>query len=136
MADRKPQLDQEPRDDFDRELHPHHLEGQNIGPVAEEAHRPRRTAFDVKPMHRCLRDWPDDELKEIPVLEEGTPLQQGATYLNLRDSPRDEITARGGMRAGAGDCFIPKDEVPYPTWNRLRGITDPARTAADPFHKG
>lgn len=63
-----------PRDEFDRDLSPNHLAGQNLGPLTDAANRPQRSAFDVKPIHRALRDWPDAELKAIPVLEEGTPL--------------------------------------------------------------
>lgn len=70
------------------------------------------------------------------MLPEGTPLQQGATYINLREPERGEITAMGGMHAAAGDAYVPKDGVPYPTWNRLRGIDDPERTGADPHRNG
>lgn len=132
MAENKRQLEQAITDGFDRDLHPNHMAGQNIGPVSDESQRTTRTAYDVQAVHRTLRDWPDDELKEIPVLPEGTPLQQGGTYLNLREPRRGEITAMGGMRASAADAFVAKDAVPYPTWNRLRGIDDPERTGADP----
>lgn len=136
MAENRRQLEQAITDGFDRDLHPDHLAGQNIGPVSDPAHRTTRTAYDVKAVHRGLRDWPDDELREIPVLPEGTPLQQGATYINLGDPRREEITAMGGMRASANDAYVPKDAVPYPTWNRLRGIDDPERTGSDPHRNG
>ena len=32
------------------------------------------------------------------------------------------------MEAGEENWFVPKAAVDYPTWIRLRGITDPART--------
>jgi hypothetical protein len=136
MNDRKPQLRDAPTDEFDRDLSPDRLAGQNLGPLTDDARRPHRTAFDLKPVHRALRDWPDDELKSIPVLPEGTPLRQGATYINLADASRGEITATGEMSAGAGDVFIPKDDVPYTTWNRLRGIDDPERTGGEPRRRG
>lgn len=133
MTERKPQFDRLPQDEYDRDLSPDPLAGQNLGPLSSEI--PHRTAYDVKAVHRCLRDFPDDELRAIPVLEEGTALQQGATYLNLRRSPLQEITASGGMRAGPDDTFIPKDEVPYSTWNKLRGIDDPERTGGEPYRR-
>ena len=40
------------------------------------------------------------------------------------------------MRAAADDAFVPKDHVPYPTWNRLGGVDDPDRTGADPHRNG
>lgn len=133
MSDRKPQFEDQPQDGFDRDLHRDPLAGQNIGAVPADAHRSRRTAYDVKQVHRALADWPDDELKAIPVVSEGTALEQGAKYINLRDARREEITAVGGMRAGPDDLFVPKSETPYPAWNRLRGIDDPNRTGADPY---
>jgi hypothetical protein len=133
MTDRKPQFGDVPADEFDRDLSPDPLAGQNLGPRTDDALRARRTAFDIKPIHRALREWPDEELKAIPVLEEGSPLQQGATYINLADAERNEITAMGTMRVGRGEAFIPKDDVPYATWNRLRGIDSPERTGGEPL---
>jgi hypothetical protein len=135
MTDRNRQLDQAITDGFDRDLHPNHMAGQNIGPISDASQRTTRSAYDVRTLHRALRDWPDDELKEVPVLPEGTPLQQGVTYINLREPERGEFTAMGGMMAGPADAFVPKDRVPYPTWNRLRGIDDVERTGTD-SHRG
>lgn len=39
------------------------------------------------------------------------------------------------MRVGNGEAFVPKDEVPYTTWNRLRGIDSPERTGGDAFRE-
>jgi hypothetical protein len=136
MAENRRQLEQAITDGFDQDLHPDHLAGQNIGPRSDEGHRAGRTAYDVRAIHRTLRDWPDDELKEIPILPEGERLQQGGVYLNLREPDRGEIRATGEMRASANDAFVPKDQVPYPTWNRLRGIDDPERTGADSHRDG
>lgn len=122
-----PQRERKHPDEWERDLNPNRMEGQNVGPLSSERERRLRTAFDVKPLHRAMRDWPDEDLKRVPVLEEGTRLQQGATYLNLREPERGEFTAMGDMAAGPGDAYVPKDEVPYPTWNRLRGIDDPER---------
>ena len=131
MAENRRQLEQAITDGFDRDLHPDHLSGQNLGPRTDEGHRAGRTAYDVRSIHRTLRDWPDDELKEIPILPEGERLQQGGVYMNLRDPQGAEIRATGDMQASADDAFVAKDQVPYPTWNRLRGIDDPERTGAD-----
>lgn len=133
MADHKRQLDDLPRDEYDRDLRPDPLAGQNIGQVSDDSLRPHRSAFDLKPIHRALHGWPDEELKAIPVLEEGSPLRQGATYINLADAGRREITARGDMRVGPGEAFVPKDDVPYTTWNRLRGEDSPERTGGEPM---
>jgi hypothetical protein len=120
-----------PTDEFERDLSPDRPSGQNLGSQSDDTRWPHRTAYDLKPVHRALNDWQDDDLKQIPVLPEGAPLRQGATYINLADASREEFTAMGGMRAGAGDAFIPKDDVPYTTWNRLRGIDSPERTGGE-----
>jgi hypothetical protein len=125
MTDPTPQTEQEHPDEWDRDLNPDRMAGQNVGAQGSDAERGIRTAYDVKPLHRALSGWEDDDLKRIPVLPEGTRLQQGATYMNLRD--REEFTATGDMSAGPSDAIVPKDEVPFPSWNRLRGIDDPQR---------
>ena len=61
------------------------------------------------------------------MLPEGTPLQQGATYLNLGDTNGAPFTAHGEMIAGSGDLYIPKADTDYVLWNRLTGITTPER---------
>lgn len=136
MAENGRQPEQAITDGFDRDLHPDPLAGQNIGPRSDEGHRAGRTAYDVRAIHRTLRDWPDDELKEIPLLPQGERLQQGGVYLNLRDPERGEIRATGDRQASADDAFVAKDQVPYPTWNRLRGIDHPQRTGADSHRDG
>ena len=83
----------------------------------------RRTAYDVKAVHHRLREWSDDELKRVLVVDEGEPLRQGATYVDLAEDARAEFTATGDMRAGPGHHYVPKDEVDYEIWNRLTGET-------------
>jgi hypothetical protein len=95
MAENRRQLEQAITDGFDRDLHPDHLAGQNLGPRSDEGHRAGRT---------------------VPE--------------------RGEIRATGDMQASADDAFVVKDQVPYPTWNRLRGIDDPQRTGADSHRNG
>lgn len=119
-----PQTERKHPPEYERDLNPDRMEGQNIG--TSEAGL--MNAYDRKEMHRALRDFDDDELRSIPVLSEGQRLQQGATYLDLSNRERGEFTATGEMEAMEGHCIIPKDEVPYTLWNRLRGIDDPRRT--------
>lgn len=124
---RDPHDRQQNQDAWDRELRPDPHAGHNQGPVDAFREIGARTAFDVKAVHRCLRDMPDDELKQVPVLAEGDRLRQGGTYLDLTDPARGEFTASGEMAVGPNDAIVPKDRVPYPTWNRLRGVRDPER---------
>jgi hypothetical protein len=114
----KPQAEQKHPDEWNRDLNPDQLAGQNIGAATESRERALRTAYDVKPVHRALRELNDDELKQIPIVEAGKRLQQGATYLDLE---RGAFTATGEMSVGAEQTVIPKDGVHYETWNRLVG---------------
>ncbi len=123
----KPQTERKHPDEWERDLNPDHMAGQNLGIQAGDRETGLRTAYDVKPLHRRLHEWNDSDLKEIPVLPQGQRLQQGATYLDLNDPERREFTATGEMSAGPDNCYVPKSEVSYPLWNRLRGIEDPER---------
>ena len=116
QTDRKPQIEQKHPDEWTRDLNPDRLAGQNIGGTSQARERMTRTAHDVKAAHRALQEMTDDELKQIPILESGTRLRQGATYLDLE---RGEFTAMGETSVQADQKVIPKDAVHYETWNRL-----------------
>lgn len=119
--DRKPQELSVPRDEWDQDLRPNSMAGQNIGPDPAGVEERGGTAYDLKPLHRMLSGIADDDLKQIPVLPEGAHLQQGATYIDLCNNQPEEFTATGDMMAERGHYFIPKDKVPYPLWNLLTG---------------
>jgi hypothetical protein len=127
MAQDKPQLEKKHPDQWEQDLNPNRLAGQNIGAEALEDER-FRYASEVKDLVRQLQDFTLDELREVPVLLAGTRLQQGATYLDLRDSSRSPFTATGDMMATADTWFVPKSATPYMYWNRLIGIRDMERT--------
>jgi hypothetical protein len=116
-------------DQYDRDLDPDGMAGRNVageGPDPVRSSEGTRTAFDVKSVHRRLNDLTDDELKTIPIVPDGTRLQQGATYVDLLGDRR-EITATGEMSATKGTAYAPKDSVDYQLWNRLIGVTNPER---------
>lgn len=121
----KPQTEQKHPDEYERDLNPNRMAGQNIGVQSAADEIGVRTAYDVKPLHRDFDEWNDADLKRIPILPEGQRLEQGATYLDMRDPERGEFTATGEMSAGG--ATVPKARVAYPTWNRLRGVSDPDR---------
>jgi hypothetical protein len=118
-------------DEWQRDLNPDHLAGQNIGPGSAGTRASAdRTAFHMRKSGMDLRGMGDDELKQIPVLPDGERLQQGATYVDLYEQPRREFTARGDMSAAAGNAYVPKDRVPYQVWNRLIGEPKPGQERA------
>ncbi len=68
------------------DLNPEAAAGENVGNVGRHPEKDNpRTAYDVKEAHRQLVDWTDDELKQIPLMPAGARLEQGATYVDLRE---------------------------------------------------
>ena len=116
-------------DEYEVDLNPRGGAGLNVdlkGPQPMLSDNVR-TAYDIKSLHRRLDEYTDDQLKSIPILPEGSPLEQGATYINLRDVEPKEFTARAGMIAEPGQWIVPKNEVDYLLWNRLIGVKNPER---------
>lgn len=97
------------------------MQGQNIGAKGDHAHTWPRTAKDVKALHARFSDWLDSDLDEIPVLPEGTRLEQDGTYIDLAVDEPEEFVATGGMEAGPDNYYVAKSDVPYQIWNRLLG---------------
>ena len=108
------------RDEFDKDLNPNPMAGQNTGVESIQPGRFERTAMDIDKLQH-LEDFSDDELKQIPILKPGTRLQQGATYINLNDPDREEFTGVGDMTVDSNSLIVPKDQVGYLIWNRLIG---------------
>jgi hypothetical protein len=118
--------DQHP-EEWRGDINPDRLAGQNVGPASSGQEKLTRTAYDVKEVHRRLRGFTDDMLKQIPILDEGTRLQQGATYIDLDDPDAREFTGMGDMEVGPDSYIVPKDEVDYQLWNMLIGVENPER---------
>ena len=112
---------------FSQDLNPDFLKGQNAGMQGPRAEQNAPTAHDVKAAHNSLIGFEDNELKQIPILPQGSRLDQGATYIDLHESPPREFKATGDMEAGPDNWYVPKKTVPYELWNRLIGIDNPER---------
>ena len=80
-----------------------------------------RPAVDDKSLHELLPELADDELGRLTVLEAGTALEQGGTYLDLNDLARGPFKAIGGQAAGPGNRYVAKRDTDYELWNRLAG---------------
>jgi hypothetical protein len=118
---------QPPDDPFLHELMPDNLAGVNDGMRTPQPGKTALTAYDIKAVNQHMTDLEDHELKQIPILPEGTRLKQGATYLDLHADQPQAFTARASMVAGPENWYVPKSDVPYPLWNYLIGVRDPAR---------
>jgi hypothetical protein len=121
-------------DEYQQDLNPDGGAGLNVdlrGPHPEKSPN-LRTAYDLKEVHRRMQGFTDDELKAIPVMPQGSRLEQGATYIDLRDEQPTEFTATGGMEVQAGALVVPKSDVPFEIWNRLIGVKNVMRTGVRP----
>jgi hypothetical protein len=120
--------DQEP-DSFDQDLHPNIGAGINDNDVGANPEQNAIPAYEIKEAHDILDGFRDDELKRIMILPEGSVLEQGATYFDLRHGGRGEFTAERPETVGPANLnmFVPKSVVDYELWNKLRGVNDPER---------
>ena len=78
-------------------------------------------AADDKALHNRLPDLTGDVLARLQVLEPGTRLEQGGTYVDLNRLGDGPFKALGGHEATAGDRFVAKRDTDYELWNRLVG---------------
>jgi hypothetical protein len=74
-----------------------------------------------KGLREQLGDLAPAELARLAVLEPGTRLQAGGTYVDLNDAARAPFTALGGHEAGPGDRYVAKRDTDHELWNRLVG---------------
>ena len=129
MPDKATERQEAENEYWQQDLNPDLMAGQNVGMAGPHPEKDEgiRTAYDLKPLHRRLEGYTDDELKGIPVLNPGSRLEQGATYIDLRQDDPEEITAWGDMEASQENWYVPKSEVDYQLWNRLIGVDNPER---------
>ncbi len=127
MTDRSPMPGEQHPEEWRQDLNPDANAGQNYGRAGAHTEQPMRTAYDIKELHDAIAGVSDEELKDVPVLVEGTRLRQGATYIDLQTPDRQEFTATGNIEAGRDNWFVPKSEVDYQIWNKLIGVTNPER---------
>ncbi len=62
-----------------------------------------------------------DELSQLSIIQVGTRLEQGATYVNLNDLVSGPFTAMGGHEVGPDDRLVAKRQTDYELWDRLVG---------------
>ncbi|HEV2066548.1 MAG TPA: hypothetical protein VGR08_06920 [Thermomicrobiales bacterium] len=78
-------------------------------------------AGDDKTVIDSLPEMTQDELAELSMLPVGTPLEQGAVYLDLNKLDQGEFKAMGGTEVSAQDRIVAKKATDYQLWNRLTG---------------
>jgi hypothetical protein len=74
-----------------------------------------------KRLHDRLPELSDDELARLAVLEPGTRLEQGGTYVDLNRLGDGPFKALGGHEATVRNRYVAKRDTDYELWNRLVG---------------
>ena len=90
----------------------------------ERPQAPRRMACEVLGEHRVLHQMPDALLREIPLLEEATPLERRREYIDLHDPARADFRAEGTERVKPGQRIVARADVSDECWAELRGACD------------
>jgi hypothetical protein len=109
---------QDPSQDFSKDLRDPHVDTPP-GHLDESV-----VGADAKAVYDLLPDWDRADLDRLTVLKEGTRLEQGGVYLDLRDRSRGAFKALGGEVAERRNLYVAKRDLDYETWNRLTGGAD------------
>src|SRR5205085_10707402 len=127
-AQKQPGPHQQQNEDFEDDLRPDNLAGENRGPQ-EIPREYGLSAYDIKDLHTKLADLTDDELKNIMIVPVGSTLEQGAKYIDLQHLEQGEFVAMANMIVDEDHYYVPKKQTDYVIWNRLNQVTTPARLA-------
>lgn len=107
----------EPVDEsFELQLHPNDPELDPPGHAEESL-----PADQLKDVVNELPELSGEELSRLTVLELGTELEQGGTYLDLDNPDRVPFKALGGHRVQDGQRVISKRDTDYLLWNEIVG---------------
>ena len=75
-------------------------------------------ATEVKELYTMLPDFHKDELRRVLVVPQGTRLQQGDIFCDLRFRESGELVAHGEEEVH-DELLVPKKAVDYEIWNKL-----------------
>ncbi|HEY8597637.1 MAG TPA: hypothetical protein VIL85_04360 [Thermomicrobiales bacterium] len=78
-------------------------------------------ATDDKDLHAQLPELTNDVLGRLSIVNTGTRLEQGGTYLDLNAREQGPFTALGGQEAEANNRYVAKKDTDYELWNILVG---------------
>jgi hypothetical protein len=109
-----------PNDEFTPDLEPAEASTGLIG-------APGMSAADVKALYDKFPEFSKGDLARIPIVPQGTHLESGATYFDLADLARGPFTALGEELVEFDHYYVPNARVDYVIWNRLAGVSNPAR---------
>lgn len=74
-----------------------------------------------KAVRQSLPELTNDVLTRLSIVNTGTRLEQGGTYLDLNERGRGPFTALGGQEAEQSNRYVAKKDTDYELWNDLVG---------------
>jgi hypothetical protein len=119
MPRQKKQKIQKHPPQYQEDLNPHYMAGQNIGAGGPDSPDRAEYASERKDIVSALSSFNQDELAQIPLVRAGARFKEGATYLDIRVAGAKPFTASGDKCAPEGHWIVAKAETPQELWNRL-----------------
>jgi hypothetical protein len=68
-----------------------------------------------------LSEFSTDELSRLTVVQSGTRLEQGGTYVDLNRLADGPFKALASQEANENNRYVAKRDTDYELWNRLVG---------------
>ena len=87
----------------------------------------RKMAIAVQADHRVLREVPEQFLRDVPLLEEGTTLTRRHDYMDFHDPARGEFRAEGTEVVKPGQRMVAREDCSEDAWRELREACDRVR---------
>lgn len=84
------------------------------------ADKPLLEGTEIKELRDMFPDWHKDQLRRLMIVPQGTRLQQGDVFCDLRFRERGELVAHGEEEVH-DEWLVPKHSVDYEIWNKLLG---------------
>lgn len=106
-------------DSFDAQMR-----DETPGRIRQEAATNVTAGNRDKDLAELLPQLTDDELSRLAIIDPGTPLPQGAVFVDLNNLEAGPFKAIGGHEVGKDQRIIAKDETDYELWNKLVGRDD------------
>jgi hypothetical protein len=78
-------------------------------------------AAEDKALRQAMPELSSELVSRLSVVNAGTQLEQGGTYLDLNDRERGPFKALGGQSANQGNRYVAKKDTDYELWNELVG---------------
>jgi hypothetical protein len=76
---------------------------------------------DDKRLYNRLNELTSDQLARLAIVQTGTRLEQGGTYLDLNNRGKGPFRALGSHEVSAGERIVAKRDTDFELWNELVG---------------